>query len=248
MRESALTILDIIKDLKNHLAGQDIYTVVPAEDHCLAQENNNSEDITHIIDKKTLLDELRKELEDCYSCGLSRHRIKPVIDSGNPNSDIMLIGDFPGKKDMNLGKAFSSEAGLLLDKMLKAISLDREHVYITNILKCHIPNDRVPRPEEAKTCLPVLEKQIEIINPKLILALGNVTGKLLLNTDESFEKMRKKNFTHEHYSINIKEKNIPVFITYHPAELILNSALKKPSWEDMKVFLTTYKKMGLYVH
>ncbi len=247
MKQFALDILDVVKDLKNYIEKEKKYKIIPIKQNPVFEQKINTQANEQEQSNKTELNNLKRKLEDCYLCGLARHRIKPAFDSGNPDADIMLIGDAPSKKDMRYGKVFSSDAGILLDKMLKAVELSREEVYITNILKCHIPNDRIPRREESEICMPVLKNQIEIINPKIILALGSSTGNLLLNLDNGFDELRKKNFEEEHFFLKINQKNIPVFITYHPAELIENNALKRPNWEDMKAFMNEYKKLGLYV-
>ena len=114
--------------------------------------------------------------------------------------------------------------------MLKAIDIERDKVYITNVIKCHPPQNRNPLPQEIKKCLPFLEEQIEIINPKIILTLGNFAIQTLLNIEEGITRLRGKIYNYN---------NIPVIPTYHPAALLRNETLKRPAWEDLKLFRKT---------
>lgn len=171
------------------------------------------------------LESFYNEIKECQLCPLGATRTKFVFGVGNPNADLMLIGEAPGRNEDLQGEPFVGRAGKLLDKILAAISLSREEVYIANVLKCRPPNNRDPLKSESDTCQPYLKQQIELIKPKLILALGRVSGAWLLGEDIALKDMRN-NF----YSYN----NIEMMVTYHPAALLRNPNWKRPCWEDMQ--------------
>ncbi len=171
------------------------------------------------------LDSFYNEIKDCQLCPLGATRTKFVFGVGNPNADLMLIGEAPGRNEDLQGEPFVGRAGQLLDKILAAINLSREEVYIANVLKCRPPNNRDPLKSESDTCQPYLKQQIELIKPKLILALGRVSGAWLLGEDLALKDMRNKS-----YSYN----GIEMMVTYHPAALLRNPHWKRPCWEDMQ--------------
>jgi len=144
---------------------------------------------------------------------------------------MMLIGEGPGSEENKQGRPFVGKAGQLLTKMLLAIHLERDEVYITNIVKCQPPGNRNPMPEEVSSCIPYLKEQIEIIAPKMIVLLGKVAAVSLFGTKEPMSILRKKVFSYA---------GIDTYITYHPAALIYNESLKKDSWEDLKKFRAIY--------
>ena len=184
--------------------------------------------------KAEILKELSVKYSTCTKCKLHTGRIKFVYGEGNPDALAMLIGEGPGEQENLTGRPFVGPAGNLLTKMLKAINLSREDVYICNIVKCRPPNNRNPEPEEREACLPYLLEQIEIIQPKLILILGLVAAQTLLNTKLSMEKLRLT--THSF-------KDIKTFVTYHPSALLRNPNWKKPAWQDLKRFQAEYIKL-----
>ncbi len=144
---------------------------------------------------------------------------------GNPDAGLMLIGEAPGKDEDEQGIPFVGRAGQLLDKMLLAAGLKRDDIYIANMLKCRPPQNRDPLPEEIIKCEPYLHRQLELIKPKVLLALGRVAGQNLLKTQDSLSRLREQ--TH-HY------EDIPLLVTYHPAALLRNPRWKQSSWQDLK--------------
>jgi DNA polymerase len=171
------------------------------------------------------LDSFYETIHECQKCALGATRTKFVFGVGNPNADLMLIGEAPGAEEDRQGIPFVGRAGKLLTDILKAINFEREDVYIANILKCRPPQNRDPLPSEREQCFPYLMKQLELIKPKVIVGLGRIAANALLNKNESLTKLRE-----EEYSIN----NIKVFITYHPAALLRNPNWKRGCWEDIK--------------
>ena len=171
------------------------------------------------------LDSLYEMIHECQKCALGATRTKFVFGVGNPNADLMLIGEAPGAEEDKQGIPFVGRAGKLLTDILKAIDFEREDVYIANILKCRPPQNRDPLPSEREQCFPYLMKQMEIIKPKVILCLGRIAANALLKKNESLTRLRE-----EDYWIN----NIKVFITYHPAALLRNPNWKRGCWEDVQ--------------
>jgi len=166
------------------------------------------------------------EISNCQLCSLSKTRNKFVFGVGDPQANLMLIGEAPGAEEDRLGEPFVGRAGRLLDKILLAIKRSRsEDVYICNVLKCRPPNNRDPLASEVEKCEPYLLRQIAIIQPKLIVALGRVAGKTLLKIELPLKEMRNK--LHDYYGI-------PLIVTYHPAALLRNAGLKPAAWEDFK--------------
>ena len=171
------------------------------------------------------LDDHRKAISDCQLCELSKTRNKLVYGAGNPNAEVLFIGEAPGADEDRIGEPFVGRAGQLLDKILAAIQLSRQTVYIANILKCRPPQNRDPQPGEMELCFPYLYEQIRIIKPKVICTLGRVASQALLKTTTPLGKLRK----------NWQEfENIPVLVTYHPAALLRFPGYKRDTWEDMK--------------
>lgn len=167
-----------------------------------------------------------EEIKGCTLCPLGYTRTNFVFGVGNPDAKLMLIGEAPGRDEDIQGIPFVGRAGQLLNKILKAIGLSRDDVYIANILKCRPPNNRDPLPNEISLCLPYLLRQIEIIEPKIICCLGRISAQVLLGTNEPMNKLR---------GVVHRFRSIPLVATYHPAALLRNEALKRPTWEDMKL-------------
>ena len=176
-------------------------------------------------DAAKALESFYEEIKGCLLCSLGETRTKFVFGVGNPNADLMLIGEAPGRDEDLKGEPFVGRAGKLLDKILSAINLSREEVYIANVLKCRPPNNRDPLKTESDTCKPYLRRQIEIIKPKIILALGRIAGVWLTGEDMSLGAMRGKTFSFG---------NSELMVTYHPAALLRNPNWKRPCWEDMQ--------------
>jgi len=172
------------------------------------------------------LEEHREAIKDCSLCPLHATRTNFVYGVGNPNADLMIVGEAPGAEEDRRGEPFVGRAGQLLDKILAAIQLSRQEVYITNILKSRPPNNRDPLPEEMTACMPYLYEQIRLIRPKLICALGRISAQALLQTSTPLGKLRKR--WHEF-------RGTPLLVTYHPAALLRFPAYKRDTWEDMQM-------------
>ncbi len=168
---------------------------------------------------------LKKEVLECGKCGLCKSRKNVVFGSGNPDADLMFVGEAPGYEEDVQGEPFVGRAGQLLTKIIEAIGLKREEVYIANVLKCRPPENRSPRGEEIVLCFPHLAKQIEIIQPKIICALGTFAAQTLLDTKEPIGSLRGKFYDY---------KGIKLLATYHPAYLLRNPNDKAKTWDDMK--------------
>jgi DNA polymerase len=167
-----------------------------------------------------------QEICTCQKCPLGQTRNKFVFGVGDPNASLLLVGEAPGAEEDRLGEPFVGRAGKLLDKILAAIDRNRhKDVYICNVMKCRPPNNRDPLRAEVDRCEPYLLHQIHLIKPKLIVALGRVAGQTLLNVDKSLKSLR--NIFHDYHGT-------PLMVTYHPAALLRNQDLKRPTWEDFK--------------
>ena len=171
------------------------------------------------------LKELNEQICTCMKCPLGSTRKKFVFGVGNPNADIVFVGEAPGADEDAQGEPFVGRAGQLLNKILEAIQFKREEVYICNILKCRPPNNRDPLPEEVDACEPHLWKQLELLNPKIIVCLGRIAAQTLLRSTETLGNLRGK--VHNY-------RGIKLVVTYHPAALLRNPNWKKPTWEDVQ--------------
>jgi len=159
---------------------------------------------------------------------------KSILSRLVPKADVVIIGEAPGADEDSQGEPFVGRAGQLLNKILEATGFAREEVFILNILKCRPPGNRNPAPDEVELCRPYLEKQLKLINPKLILLLGKVASESLLKTKEPLNKLRGK--THDY-------KGWKVRVTFHPAALLRNPNWKRPTWEDMQEFKALYEDL-----
>jgi DNA polymerase len=169
----------------------------------------------------------------CTVCGLRAGCTQTVFGVGAHDADWMVIGEAPGADEDKQGEPFVGRAGQLLNSMLAAIGLKREQVYIANILKCRPPKNRDPKPEEAQLCRPFLERQIALIKPQLILAVGRIAAQNLLNTDTPIGKLRGQ--LHQ-------VAGVPVVVTYHPAYLLRSPSEKRKAWDDLKFAVRTFKE------
>ena len=177
------------------------------------------------------LNQLEGFIKTSNNCPLKNQALNTVFADGNPSSKIMLIGEAPGAEEDKLGKPFVGAAGLLLNKMLAAINLDRNSVYITNIVPWRPPSNRAPNTEEILQCLPFIQKHIEIIKPSILVLLGGTATKAILATTLGITKLRGK--WHEYNSLSIK-KPISTMAMYHPAFLLRSPEHKKETWEDLQ--------------
>jgi uracil-DNA glycosylase family 4 len=171
-------------------------------------------------------DQLKGAVKQCIACELHQSRRNTVFGVGNEQADWMVIGEAPGADEDRQGEPFVGRAGQLLNNMLLAIGLKREQVYIANILKCRPPNNRDPRPEEVIKCEPYLKRQVELVNPKIILAVGRIAAHNLLKTETSLSRLRGQCF---HYGDN----ETPLVVTYHPAYLLRSPREKRKAWQDL---------------
>jgi uracil-DNA glycosylase family 4 len=178
---------------------------------------------------------VREELGDCTRCKLCKGRKTIVFGEGDPNAVLVFVGEGPGQEEDQQGRPFVGAAGqLLTDIIVKGMKLNREDVYICNIVKCRPPDNRNPEPDEIEACEPFLIKQLQAIRPKMIVALGNVAVKTLLKTKEGITKLRGTWKTYQ---------GIPLMPTFHPAYLLRNPSDKKLVWEDVKKILAEMEKL-----
>lgn len=192
------------------------------------------EAITPTADTRATLDwpALESAVKACTLCGLHATRTQTVFGVGNRRAEWMVIGEAPGADEDAQGEPFVGRAGQLLNSMLKACGQKREEVFIANILKCRPPQNRDPTPDEAACCTPYLHRQIELVNPKLILCVGRIAAQNLLNTDTPIGKLRGKV-----HRLGVRQR--PVVVTYHPAYLLRSPGEKRRAWEDLILAMKT---------
>ncbi|MEM7350003.1 MAG: uracil-DNA glycosylase family protein [Acidobacteriota bacterium] len=172
------------------------------------------------------LETLAEQTQGCTACVLAEGRKKVVFGSGNPDADLMLIGEGPGAEEDRQGLPFVGPAGELLTKILKAIDLGRDEVYIANVVKCRPPQNRDPERDEVAACRGYLEQQIDFVQPRVIVALGRVAAQALLGTTDALGRLRGR--WHD-------VRGVPTRATYHPAALLRYTTYKRPTWEDMQI-------------
>ena len=197
---------------------------------------DESNDVYYHIDKCNSLDELKTLCQKADVLRTDLEGTQLVFGVGNPDADLMIIGEAPGAEEDKQGEPFVGKAGQLLDKILDAINFKRTEVYIANILKHRPPNNRNPKPEERERSLPFLLRQIDLIEPKLILAVGKVAAQTLLEKNLSLTKMRGQfhNFRGRY----------ELLATYHPAALLRHQKWKRPTWKDVQLLRKRYDELG----
>jgi DNA polymerase len=188
--------------------------------------SDEAELIPDAIQKLDSLEEIAKKVQKCTRCPLYETATNAVPGEGDPNAELVCVGEAPGAKEDETGRPFVGQAGQLLTKILAAIDLTREQVFICNVLKHRPPGNRNPRPEEVEACSPYLIRQLELIKPKVIVAFGTFAAQTLLNTKTPLGQLR--GLVHRYHGI-------PLIVTYHPAALLRNPAWKRPTWEDVKL-------------
>jgi uracil-DNA glycosylase len=189
-----------------------------------------------IADPAAAWSELTSQIAACTACGLSRTRTQTVPGTGDRRADWLIIGEAPGADEDATGEPFVGRAGKLLDAMLRAVGLSRQcGVYITNIVKCRPPQNRDPAPDEASACSGYLERQIALVNPRLILAVGKVAAHNLLGGDGPVSRMRGRVW---HW----RGTDLPVVVTYHPAYLLRSPLEKRKSWDDLCLAQDVYRQ------
>jgi DNA polymerase len=176
--------------------------------------------------RRTALEAVRDLIGECQRCQLAQGRNKLVFGVGDPNAQLMFVGEGPGADEDTQGEPFVGRAGQLLNNMIGAMGLNREQVYIANIVKCRPPQNRKPEPDEARTCLPFLERQIEIVRPRVLVALGATAATYLLGMRGSIGAMRGR--IHDY-------RGIQTVVTYHPAFLLRDPTQKKEAWKDLQM-------------
>jgi DNA polymerase len=180
-------------------------------------------------DPEKALEALRAEIGDCVRCRLCEKRTHLVFGTGNPHARLMFVGEGPGYDEDRQGLPFVGRAGQLLNRIIEAMKMRREDVYIANVVKCRPPENRAPLPDESATCLPFLLRQIEVIGPRVVCALGGVAVQALLETSTSISRIRGE--------FRSLRNGTPVMPTFHPAYLLRNPEKKKEVWDDMKKIL-----------
>lgn len=176
-------------------------------------------------------DALEQAVRDCRRCGLCGTRKQTVFGVGDRQARLMVVGEAPGADEDRQGEPFVGRAGQLLNAVLRAAGFDRGQVYIANILKCRPPNNRDPQPAEVEQCLPYLSRQVELVDPALILCVGRIAAQNLLSTDVTIGRLRGQ--------VHRLASGRPVVVTYHPAYLLRSPGEKRKVWEDLKLALRT---------
>ncbi|NWG02942.1 MAG: uracil-DNA glycosylase [Syntrophaceae bacterium] len=215
MGENINELISNLKTYLEYLKGMGIISIPVSDD--ILEELTPSKILT--------LEMVRKELGDCKRCKLHRTRRTIVFGEGNEKAILMFIGEGPGNEEDVQGRPFVGKAGQLLTRIIESINLSREEVYIANVIKCRPPENRNPEPDEIESCHPFLLRQIHVIQPKIICALGTFSAQTLLNTNAKITALRGKIYDLE---------GIKVIPTYHPAFLLRNPDKKREVWEDMK--------------
>jgi DNA polymerase len=200
----------------------------------------------NVSDPVQALQIIREDLGDCTRCRLHQQGRKQIVFGvGDPNADLMFIGEAPGADEDLQGEPFVGRAGQLLTNMIKAMGLERQQVYIANIIKCRPPNNRTPEREECETCSPFLMRQIAAIKPKVIVALGAVAAKTLLAMNESMSNLRGRWYEFRPAGVRSNDPNwtsAKLAVTYHPAFLLRDPRQKKEAWKDLQMVM---KELGL---
>lgn len=188
---------------------------------------------SHAQDKPAALRLIREDIGDCTRCRLHKGRTNLVFGVGNPNADLMFVGEGPGADEDAQGEPFVGRAGQLLNNMIAAMGLKREDVYIANVVKCRPPGNRTPEKDECDICSPFLMRQIDVIKPKVIVALGAVAAKTLLALNDSMANLRGRWYDF---------RGARLAVTYHPAYLLRDPRQKKEAWKDLQMVM---KYLGL---
>ncbi len=181
---------------------------------------------TDPIQRAADLEAIAGLVADCTKCRLCEHRTHTVPGEGPADARLVVVGEGPGRTEDETGRPFVGQAGQLLTKILGAIELKREQVFICNVVKCRPPENRTPQYDEVAACVPYLFRQIDLLKPKVILAMGNAAAQTVLNTKQSLGALRNR--VH-------RFRGIPVIVTYHPAALLRNPNWKRPTWDDVRI-------------
>ncbi len=196
----------------------------------------------NLNEDKSSLENLKKKIIEIQNCDLKQNASKMVFADGNTNSSIMIVGEGPGQKEDELGKPFVGDAGNLLNKMLNAINIEREKIYITNVVNYRPPNNRKPEPSEIKRYSEYLKEHISIINPKILILMGSTAMEAILGSNKRISKERGN-----WKEVIIKNKNYKTIVTFHPAYLLRKPDQKKHSWEDLKFIRREIDKQNIKI-
>ena len=199
------------------------------------KDSINRKELLNKNHNQDLLD-LQEQVKTCKECALHQSRTQTVFGVGNTQSDWSIIGEAPGSEEDVKGEPFVGRAGQLLNSMLLAMGLPRNEIFIANILKCRPPNNRDPKTDEVDACRKYLKRQLELIKPKIILALGRIAAQNLLKSDIPIGKMRGNSYLYPN-------SNLPVVVTYHPAYLLRSPREKRKVWGDLKFAMQKYKEL-----
>ena len=199
------------------------------------KDSINRKELLNKNNNQDLLD-LQEQVKTCKECALHQSRTQTVFGAGNTQSDWFIIGEAPGSEEDVKGEPFVGRAGQLLNSMLLAMGLPRNEIFIANILKCRPPNNRDPKTDEVDACRKYLKRQLELIKPKIILALGRIAAQNLLKSDIPIGKMRGNSYLYPN-------SNLPVVVTYHPAYLLRSPREKRKVWGDLKFAMQKYKEL-----
>lgn len=231
---------DLKKALIEHLSYYrdlgiyDLYRrpVEPADEQNQETISNQSSEVLTILDqcsaenRPAAMLAIREDLGDCTRCRLHKQGRKQIVFGvGNPHAEVMFVGEAPGADEDEQGVPFVGRAGQLLTNMIKAMGLNREDVYIANVIKCRPPGNRTPERDECETCSPFLLRQIDVVRPKVIVALGAVAAKSLLQINDSMANLRGRTYDF---------RNTRLIVTYHPAYLLRDPRQKKEAWKDLQ--------------
>jgi len=222
-------LVDVLRYLKGHLT-----SAREARKGIHHLTLNNESAISRVVsgiesslskERVTTLEDVRNRLGECKRCPLYSGRRTIVFGEGNPEAKLLFVGEGPGEDEDRLGRPFVGRAGQLLTNIIRAMGLQRESVYIANIVKCRPPGNRTPKPEEVSACTPFLISQIDAIRPRVICALGAVAARFFLQTEAPVSAIRGRFYSY---------RDIDLMVTYHPAYLLRNPAAKKHVWEDVQ--------------
>ncbi len=225
---------EIIADLKKTVH---FYKEIGLESFPLSKKSLSGDQLMEeaVLERIKTLDELKRYIEGCTRCKLYQKRQNIVFGEGNPEADLVFVGEAPGREEDREGRPFVGEAGRLLTRIIRAMGLERNQVYICNVVKCRPPRNRDPQEDEIKACFPFLKTQLKLIRPKVICTLGRISSQALIGKSFKISQNRGNWYTYN---------DIPVMPTFHPAYLLRNPSAKKLVWEDMKKIM---ERLGLDV-
>lgn len=235
LHEITVQSRELLEDLARLGAGEVQLPDLPPELPVCSVDVKGIDEGGEALCRHETLEEIRAELEDCRRCSLCQGRKTVVFGVGNPRARLVLVGEAPGREEDEKGEPFVGEAGRLLDRILFAMGLRREEVYICNVEKCRPPGNRDPLPEEIAACEPFLKRQLAAIRPELIVTLGRFAAQTLLRDTSPIGRLR--GHWHEY-------QGIPLMPTFHPAYLLRNPAGKREVWEDMKQVMARLRQEG----